>query len=94
MQPTDVQVARTLAALEDGIALHQGAVVSGRIPRDTLELMLGELPEGLMAGLEEDDSVRPDRLAEARARIAQGDEPSSDELADRIVGRLVCDRLR
>ena len=90
MQPTNVQVQRTLAALRVGAPGSGG----GGIPRDTLEIVLQELPDGLLAELEDAPVVRPDRCAEARDRIVHGEELSDDELADRIVGRLVCDRLR
>jgi hypothetical protein len=93
MQPTDVQVQRTLAALEVDPA-DPGASMAGRIPRDTLELLLSELPVGLLAELEGKSPVRSERLERARSRLADGTSPSDDELAGRIVGRLVCDRLR
>jgi len=67
--------------------------MAGRIPRDTLEIVLSELPLGLLADLDT-PSVRPELLARARSRLAEGTSPSDDELAERIVGRLVCDRLR
>ena len=90
MQPTNVQVERTLAALRVGAPGSGG----GSIPRDTLEIVLQELPDGLLADLEDAPVVRTDRCAEARDRMVHGEGLSSDELADRIVGRLVCDRLR
>lgn len=89
MQPTDVQVERTLAALRVEQAPHRGV-----IPRDTLDLMLQELPDGLLEDLENTPEVRSDRLQAVRDRLEHGDELSNDELASRIVGRLVCDRLR
>jgi hypothetical protein len=52
------------------------------------------LPEGLLAQLEDTLVLRADRLDQARARVANVHELSADDLADRIVGRLVCDRLR
>ena len=94
MQPTDVQVQRTLAALEVDLADHRDSATSTRITRDTLEGLLAELPDGLMAGLAGVTPVRTERLAEALDRLEHGEPLSSDELADRIVGRLVCDRLR
>ena len=89
MQPTDVQVERTLAALR-----VEPAHRSTGIPRDTLDLLLQELPDGLLQELETPPAVRPERVQEVRDRLDHGDELSSDELANRIVGRLVCDRLR
>ena len=92
MQPTDMQVERTLAALliEPSDTVRRG----GSIPRDTLEIVLSELPDGLLHDLEEKAVVRSDRVDEVRDRLEHGEEPSADELANRIVGRLVCDRLR
>ena len=87
MQPTDVQVARTLAALQHPSPERER---SAGISRDDL---LDDLPEGLLQDLEDAPSVRTDRLEEARDRLETGLAPSSDELANRIVGRLVCDRL-
>jgi hypothetical protein len=89
MQPTDIQVERTLAALE----VTPASPPRPSIPRDTLEIVLRDLPDGLLDDLGDSPAVRPERLAEARTRMAEG-ELSSDELANRIVGRLVCDRLR
>jgi hypothetical protein len=94
MQPTDVQVERTLAALKVEIAGLPAPSTSGRIPRDTLRILLDELPDGLLEDLEDRGSIREDRLEMARDRLEHGDSPSSDEIAGRIVGRLVCDRLR
>jgi hypothetical protein len=93
MQPTDVQVQRTLAALEVDLADHRDTPAP-RITRDTLEIALAGLPDGLMDGLAGVAPVRTERLAEAVERMEHGEPLSSDELADRIVGRLVCDRLR
>ena len=94
MQPTNMQVERTLAALE--VATDETGVRPrrGSIPRDTLEILLQDLPAGLMAALESPPEVREDRLQKARERMSLGEAPSSDELANRIVGRMVCDRLR
>jgi hypothetical protein len=92
MQPTDVQVERTLAALQDAPLEDRGARSAG-ISRDTLDGVLDDLPEGLLLGLETGPALRPDRVSEARDRFETGVAPTDDELASRIVGRLVCDRL-
>ena len=92
MQPTDVQVERTLAALQDAPSEPRGARTSG-IDREALDGVLDDLPDGLLDGLGAGPSLRPDRLEEARGRLATGVAPTDDELANRIVGRLVCDRL-
>ncbi len=39
-------------------------------------------------------AIRDDRLAEVRLRLEAGEQPSAEDLAQRMVGRLVCDRLR
>jgi hypothetical protein len=93
MQPTDVQVQRTLAALavESAVTAHRP---SPGISRDTLAVMMRELPAGLLEGLDGVPALRADRLDAVRDRLEHGAAPSSDELANRIVGRLVCDRLR
>ena len=68
MQPTDVQVERTLAALQDAPSEARSGRASGGIDRAALGDVLGELPDGLLDGLETGPSLRPDRLAEARGR--------------------------
>jgi predicted amidophosphoribosyltransferase len=93
MQPTDVQVERTLAALQDAPQGGRGGRGATTIDRDALDSVLHELPEGLLDGLGTGPSLRPDRLEEARDRLETGVAPTDDELASRIVGRLVCDRL-
>jgi len=86
MQPTEIQVACSLAALLD--------------PHDAASKDLGEprppatIPSGLLDDLGSASLIRPERLAEVVARLASGDKPSDDDLASRMVGRLVCDRLR
>ncbi len=87
MQPTNLQVRRSLEALEahapPGSSTH--VLLS---PADA------DLCSGIVAGLGADPVIRPDRLAEARRRLVEGDQPTADDLATRMVGRLVCDRLR
>ena len=88
MQPTELQVERSLAALRGGVDDLGGLSAHGT---DRPE---GSLPDGLLEQLEATPAVRPDRLAEARQRLAEGAQPDADELATKMVGRLVCDRLR
>jgi hypothetical protein len=52
------------------------------------------VPDGLVELLAGASLIRDDRLAEARQRLESGDQPTADALAQRMVGRLVCDRLR
>ena len=96
MQPTNTQVERSLAALRLGAPAppmaSAGALVAER--HDAGAAGAADVPDGLLERLERASGVRPERLEEARERMASGDEPSADDLADRMVGRLVCDRLR
>jgi hypothetical protein len=85
MQVTELQVQRSLQALTDHAAYDDDA---------TAKPSAGAVPEGLVERLAEAPAVRDDRLAEARERLETGDGPSADDLAGRMVGRLVCDRLR
>jgi hypothetical protein len=95
MQPTRTQVEQSLAAL----TTDQPGAVIGRLALSTSARtpdadVTETLPDGLLEALERTIDVRWDRLEGARARLEHGDELTADELADRIVGRLVCDRLR
>ena len=53
-----------------------------------------EVPPELFERLEGGPQVRRDRVDAAKARLEDGDEPSADDVATKLVGRLVCDRLR
>lgn len=85
MQPTEIQVERSLQALQSetevGAAHGHG---SGE----------GDLPVGLVELLAEAPAVRLDRVVDARMRMESEEQPSADDLARRVVGRIVCDRLR
>jgi hypothetical protein len=97
MQPTRNQVEHSLAALattEPPRATIDGFATSEAPARRLAADVIGSLPAGLLEALERTVDVRWDRLEGARARLEHGDELTADELADRIVGRLVCDRLR
>lgn len=83
MQPTEIQVQRSLQALEAG----------GQ--SDPVEPYDGEaVPDGLVEFLADSSGMRLERMADARMRLASGTQPTADDLAERMVGRLVCDRLR
>lgn len=84
MQPTDTQVACSLAALR----------ISSEVDAAGVDQPRGGIPSGLLDDLLAKPSIRPERLAEAKARFVAGDHPSDQDLASRMVGRLVCDRLR
>ncbi len=83
VQPSDLQVERSIAALLRGAqelgTRHPAAV---------------DIPAAVSRRLASVPPVRPDRVAAARARLAGGDAPTADEVAGKLVGRLVCDRLR
>jgi hypothetical protein len=88
MQPTQTQVERTLAALAHTAPVtHRGGLSAAAATID-------DVPVGLIDALTTADPVRDDRVAEAQARLSGGATPTDDELAGRMVGRLVCDRLR
>jgi hypothetical protein len=100
MQPSKNQVEQSLAALSttrDATAARVEEPSRSDEPVDprlSVDHAIGALPEGLLEQIERTIDVRPDRLDKARARLEHVDELSADELADRIIGRLVCDRLR
>lgn len=88
MQPTEQQVQRSLEALATG------APTLIEVALDGAGTARHDLPAGLAECLETLPPVRPDRLEEARRRLEDGDQPTDDDLARRMVGRIVCDRLR
>lgn len=85
MQPTEIQVQRSLHALQES---------SAPFGHDDPFLDLSELPIGLVDRLVDIPTVRVERVIDARMRMVAGEHPSDDDLAGRMVGRLVCDRLR
>lgn len=85
MQLTEVQIERSLAALRGDPVPAPSATERDDGPA---------VPDGLADALAGSPDVRPDRLAEARRRLARGEGPSDADLADRMIGRIVCDRLR
>jgi hypothetical protein len=94
MQLTKDQVHQTLVALTVDRAADPAGATRAGAPQSAVSAALSALPAGLLADLERAIDVRVDRLDAARARLLHVDDLSADELADRIVGRLVCDRLR
>jgi hypothetical protein len=83
MQPTQTQVERSLEALRTPV----DATMASANPSP-------DIPDSLLDALRGAPAVRADRLEQARQRLAAGEQPSADDLARRMVGRLVCDRLR
>lgn len=84
MQPTDLQVQRSLEALEEG----------GPADPDRVEWTSLPAFDGIVEMLSEAPAIRLDRMVDARMRMNAGVHPTDDDLASRMVGRLVCDRLR
>ena len=83
MQPTDLQVEKSLRALEEGLP-NERAHGLGPV----------SAPAGIVELLSVAPAIRLDRMVDARMRLAAGMGPTDDDLASRMVGRLVCDRLR
>jgi hypothetical protein len=88
MQPTQVQVERSLEALRGGNTEAPAPVAAD--PERRIE----DVPTAVFEVLAESPPVRVDRLEQARQRLEAGEQPTADDLARRMVGRLVCDRLR
>jgi hypothetical protein len=84
MQVTEAQVQRSIHALTNDDGHHEP-------PGDA---RAGDVPAGLLEQLAQAAPLRDDRVAEVRRRMERGDQPSAEALAQRMVGRLVCDRLR
>lgn len=92
MRMTPCQVELTLASLGRDLPMS-GSCAGGmgparetnasQHPPDDVLVRLGGLP-----------AVRADRTATARALLIADALPSADVLAEMLVGRLVCDRLR
>lgn len=83
MQPTEIQVQRCLQSLLAG-----GGAAGATLADDVV------VPDGLVEFLAETPGVRLERMADARMHLASDSQPTADDLADRLVGRLVCDRIR
>jgi predicted amidophosphoribosyltransferase len=94
MQPSDIQVERSMAALRDDAPGRGARTACPPSEMDFERHVSARLPEGLAARLAETPSVRPERVAAARARLDSAALPSAGEVATKLVGRLVCDRLR
>lgn len=94
MQPTEIQVRRSLAALREAACFPDAPDDRRSRAAGTRVVDAPEVPAEVFERLRGEPAVRPDRLAEARRRLAVGDVPSDEALAERMVGRLVCDRLR
>ncbi len=94
MQPTNAQVERSLDYLRTTAEVRQQDLTEALDVAQGDELTMADLPAGLLERIEQAPDVRNERIAEAQARFAAGEQPDADTLAARMVGRLVCDRLR
>jgi hypothetical protein len=98
MQPTEQQIQRSLEALRtDGTRRGGADLRSGDVffaGRGDELCRLDDVPTEVFARLLEAPLVRADRLEQARRRLARGDTPTAEDLATRMIGRLLCDRLR
>jgi hypothetical protein len=83
MQPSELQVERSIAALR-----RDPKAVAG------FPAALADLPFDLVEHIGARPAVRQDRVDAVRARLAEGAEPTAADVATKLVGRLVCDRLR
>jgi hypothetical protein len=97
MTPTNRQVECTLAALAKAPTRSRVSTAIAPLHLAANHSGLDQLPDGLLerlALLEPETPGRHDYLAKVSDRLEHGDRPTSDQLANRIVARMVCDRLR
>jgi hypothetical protein len=87
MQPTRQQAQRSLEALHAAGPDRFGG-------NDEVGTTLDELPIEVFTRLDRAPPLRLDRLERARRRLAAGERPSAEDIAGRMIDRLVCDRLR
>lgn len=95
MQPTELQVQRSLAALRgaDSTRVMEEPGVVCPFPEEAT-VATDDYPADVFRRVDEVPEIRAERLEEARRRLDAGDQPTADALAQRMVGRFVCDRLR
>jgi hypothetical protein len=97
MQPTQNQVERSLEALrhppdpsaDDAPATDDDAADVAEVSGDQ-----ADIHTAVLELLGDEPVIRLDRLSDVRRRLDAGEQPTDDDLAGRMVGRLVCDRLR
>lgn len=87
MRPTQQQVQRSLEAL-------QAAGADDFVGIDIGVTVLADVPVEVLTRLDHVPELRADRLERARRRLVSGDGPTAEDLAGRMIDRLVCDRLR
>ncbi|HEY8525487.1 MAG TPA: hypothetical protein VIL48_11015 [Acidimicrobiales bacterium] len=97
MQVASTQAARAFAALRAG----RRRAASRRRRRGATRVRPGRAIglgpttlERAVRSVEAQPRLRRERVVDARRRLDAGDHPSADEVADMIVRRAVCDRLR
>jgi hypothetical protein len=88
VQPTHIQVEKCLHALQVGEHDAPGTPAPVGLAGTAV------VPAGLVDALAGAPAIRDERLADVRQRMIGGANPSADDLAERMVGRLVCDRIR
>jgi hypothetical protein len=94
MQVTELQVQRSIEALMTDAAGDGTSSAADPQAGGSADAHEVDVPAGLVEQLTESSSIRDDRLEGARRRLERGEQPSAEALAQRMVGRLVCDRLR
>lgn len=96
MYLTERQIQRSMQALIEEAGHHDTYRLPpvGSPDGDLVAVLRDEIPVEVFTRVGEIPYVRPDRLAQARLRLQCGQEVTADELAARIVGRCICDRLR
>lgn len=86
MQPSALQVERCLRVLRAPAGVEP--------PSGSRVVIVEEVPTEALRRLAGTPLLRRERLEQARRRLFAADRPSAEDIADRLVGRLVCDRLR
>ena len=96
MQVTELQVQRSIEALTvtDATPIGRSAEIAPRTAVGGPVPAAAAWPDGLVARPSRSPSIRDDRVEEARRQLETGAAPTAEALAQRMVGRLVCDRLR
>jgi len=93
MRVSDDQVKRSLAAL----TADPGDVGEERLAGDEIAMdhdLSGRVPAQVVAALGRGPRVREAEVARVRALLEEGEAPTSEDVATKLIGRMVCDRLR
>ena len=73
--------------------LHTSGELSGHLSVDPTVGVTPEFVERVRREIAEAPETRPDRMEEAR-ELLTGSEPSSREVADKMIGRIISDSIR